>query len=89
MGSVTLIPRWKRRRAVPRLQADLRTLVGGFIPTTLTRWRRGQSRNWRLGRTDTGFLWRRRRVAGATRSQTTLSAEHAKDPVIHSSGNIY
>ncbi|GAY52665.1 hypothetical protein CUMW_143640, partial [Citrus unshiu] len=86
---VTLIPRWKRRRSVPRLQADLMTLVGSFLPTTLTRWRRGQSRNRRLGRTDAGFLWKRRRVAGATRSPTTLSAHRAQDLVIHSGGNIY
>ncbi|GAY47756.1 hypothetical protein CUMW_106800 [Citrus unshiu] len=87
---VTLIPRWKRRRSVPRLPADLRTLVGSFLPTTLTWGGRGQSRNRSLERTGTGFLWRRRRrVAGAAWSPTTLSAHRAEDIVIHSNSNIY
>ncbi|GAY35893.1 hypothetical protein CUMW_019240 [Citrus unshiu] len=86
---VTLIPRWKRRRSVSRLQADLRSLVGGFLPNTLTRWRRGQSRNRRLGRTNARFLRRRRRVAGAAWSPTTLPAHCAEDLVIHSSGYVH
>ncbi|GAY66002.1 hypothetical protein CUMW_245350, partial [Citrus unshiu] len=86
---LTLILRWKRRRSVPRLQADLRILVGGFLPTTLTRWRRGQSRNKRLGRTDAGFLRRRRRVAGATRAPTTLPAHRAEDLVIHPGSYVH
>ncbi|GAY66926.1 hypothetical protein CUMW_252700, partial [Citrus unshiu] len=45
---ITLIPRWKRRRSVPRLPIDLRTLVGSFLPTTLT-WGGG-------GRAETGAL---------------------------------
>ncbi|GAY58674.1 hypothetical protein CUMW_188790, partial [Citrus unshiu] len=81
---VTLIPRWKRRRSVPRLQADLRTLVGGFLPTTLTGWGRGQSRDRSLGGADAALLWRRRRVVGAAWSPTTLSGQSAKNLVIHS-----
>ncbi|GAY35978.1 hypothetical protein CUMW_279020 [Citrus unshiu] len=86
---ITLIPRWKRRRSVSRLPADLRTLVGSFLPTTLTWKGRGQSRNMSLERTGTSFLWRKRRVAGAAWSPTTLSAHRAEDLVIHSNNNIY
>ncbi|GAY69419.1 hypothetical protein CUMW_271820 [Citrus unshiu] len=86
---VTLIPRWKRRRSVPRLQADLRTLVRGFLPTTLTGWGRGQSRDRSLGGADTGLLWRRRRVAGVAWSSTTLSGQSAKNLVIHSGSYVH
>ena len=80
---------WKRRGSVPRLDADLRTLVGSFLPTTPTRWRRGQSRNMRLRRTDVGFLWRRGRVAGAAWSPTTLSAHRTEDLVVHPSCYVH